>query len=813
MEGSLGVLALLAAVALAVGGLARLLERRIPALVLASFFVLACLPFPSAFVTGRTPLPLDHIPLTHPWLPLGVALPHNPYLNDLVTLMLPWEKAVRLAWKSGELPLRDRWNGCGMALAANGESAAFSPLTLLGLALPIAAAFLLMAASKLGIAMAGMWLWVRELGVSRRAAYFAALSFGLSLTFSHFLFYPQATEFALWPWMVFLAERCRDRRGRLRSFLALTGVFALAVLGGHSQSLALGVLFLAFWILARWTAGDLPDGGRLIGWVAGAGAAAAGLTAFVLIPSLSAIRASNRLVQTQHPHWAPLLSWAPHGPIWTGFVTPFFPRALGDLIHGPVIRGATGAIPEMDLACFGIVAWAAALLIFRPGSARPRAEWALVVVAVCGLGNAVAQWPFAEIFAFFPVIRYTFPLRFYSWVALAGPAIAAFELDRYARDAPARPRTAWVAAAVPLGLAAAAYAVYKLFWLQHEAVGAVAFQRSETKVTLAVLAAAALLLAAVRVRPTLAVGGLALLCAGHLLYQWRPLYGRWPPSLLYPETAMIRFLHSRPEPPFRIGGIENAIFPNMGVFAGVEDVRTFDPVERADYVAFLDATCGYPPADYFKHIRNPDAPVFDFLNVRYMISAPDGRSPGSRWGEVYADKDGNVYENASVLPRAFVPERVRLVAAPPGLREPVADANAAFGPAFGEIVANRDWRARAWVLWNADGEAPGGQAEVTDYVESTNAIGFRARVSGGPAAVVLSVVQDGGWTAHDGEGAKVELRRANGPFLAAVLLPGDHAVRLTYRPPGFTAGLCVAFFVAVGLLLLVVRSRQTRENR
>ena len=51
MAGTLGVIALLVAVAFAIGSLARLLDRRIPALVLASFFVLACLPFPRAFVT------------------------------------------------------------------------------------------------------------------------------------------------------------------------------------------------------------------------------------------------------------------------------------------------------------------------------------------------------------------------------------------------------------------------------------------------------------------------------------------------------------------------------------------------------------------------------------------------------------------------------------------------------------------------------------------------------------------------------------------------------------------------------------------
>jgi uncharacterized membrane protein YfhO len=79
-----------------------------------------------------------------------------------------------------------------------------------------------------------------------------------------------------------------------------------------------------------------------------------------------------------------------------------------------------------------------------------------------------------------------------------------------------------------------------------------------------------------------------------------------------------------------------------------------------------------------------------------------------------------------------------------------------------------------------------------------------------PAAVVLSVVQDGGWSARDADGARLELRRANGPFLAVVLAPGDHLVRLTYRPPGFAAG---AIASAVTLLALATAAAVRAQER
>ncbi len=76
-----------------------------------------------------------------PWDTHPEVRRYNPYLNDVATQFLPWAKAMRSAWAEASAPWRDRWNGCGTPLAADGQSAAFSPLPLL--ALPLPSAFLL----------------------------------------------------------------------------------------------------------------------------------------------------------------------------------------------------------------------------------------------------------------------------------------------------------------------------------------------------------------------------------------------------------------------------------------------------------------------------------------------------------------------------------------------------------------------------------------------------------------------------------------------------------------------------------------------
>ncbi len=617
------------------------------------------------------------------------------------------------------------------------------------------------------------------------------------MSFSQWIFFPHTAVFCLWPWMLFLLERCRDSRGRLRAAAALTAVLAAAALAGHPESLALGVLFCALWVAGRRVTASLPDSGAVVRCGLAAGLAAAGLTAFLVLPTALAIRASNRMVLAAAPHWSSAFSLRPHGAFWRGLATAFFPRSLGDLIHAPQISGMTGAFPEMALGYFGIVGWAAALSVLRPGSPRARASWVLLALVVCGLGTSVALWPFAEIFGAIPVLRHVFPLRFASWVALAGPALAALELDRYARDRAQSPRAAVGAAAPPLALAGVAVLWYLHLRPEYAAQGAADFQKRQLAIAVGLLAAAALLPLVTRARTGACVAGLAALCAGDLLSQWRSNYRLQPASLFYPQTPLVGFLRGQPAP-FRVAGAGAALFPNTNVFAGVEDVRTHDPVERRDYVAFLDATAGYTPGDYFKRLGRLDSPVFDFLNVRYLVAEPGQAAPAPRWHPVYSGTDGTVFENTGVLPRAFVPDEVRFVARTP-TREPLADANAAFGAAFRDVVGNTDWRKTAWVLADRNGGEPGGHAEISNYRETTNAASLDARVGDGGAWIVLSLVQDGGWSARTDEGGALPVSRTNGPFLALRLPAGGHRVALSYRPPGFRLGAGISL-ATLGLL-------------
>src|SRR5438445_13585847 len=110
---------------------------------------------------------------------------------------------------------------------------------------------------------------------------------------------------------------------------------------------------------------------------------------------------------------------------------------------------------------FGIVGWAVALAILRPGSRRRKSEIALLAPLLLGLAIAIGQWPVSEIALRAPVLRMMLALRYFTWVALAGSAIAAFELDRLREDLSARRRGTAAIVAVPIALAAYAFVEFR----------------------------------------------------------------------------------------------------------------------------------------------------------------------------------------------------------------------------------------------------------------------------------------------------------------------------------------------------------------
>jgi hypothetical protein len=413
---------------------------------------------------------------------------------------------------------------------------------------------------------------------------------------------------------------------------------------------------------------------------------------------------------------------------------------------------------------FGAVGAALALLLLLPGATRDRRAVAAAVPLGAALLVGTGTWPLFDAFVAAPVLGLVSPLRPLSWVALMGSAIAGFELDRLARtfaERKGRRLTAAVALAAPAAIALLAVAGFARGGGFARAMGAAPSAASRLAlgnalatacIPLALLAGVLLLW---RSRPRSAAAaalGLAALTGAELLEQGSRLYAWGDSRDVFPATPLTRFLGSQPRP-FRVVGADAALFPNTNVFAGAEDVRVHDAVERRGYVELLDRQAGYPAADYFKRLRDLDAPVLDFLNVRFLITAPGSPAPSSgRWKPAYSGPDGAVFESGTVSPRVFV--------------------------------------------------SPPAAGRISDYGDTSNTITFRSVTNGAGALVVASVVQDGGWSALDERNKAVPGEVANTMFVALRVPPGDHRIRLRYVPPGLAAGAWLSGSAAAALVAL-----------
>jgi hypothetical protein len=189
------------------------------------------------------------------------------------------------------------------------------------------------------------------------------------------------------------------------------------------------------------------------------------------------------------------------------------------------------------------------------------------------------------------------------------------------------------------------------------------------------------------------------------------------------------------------------------------------------------------------------------MNVKYLVATTWNRSAAALGGDperfrlVFSDASVRVFENRTVLPRAF------LVPASSVEIVPGEDAQLA-------RICSPDFDpSRSVVLPEAlrpSSESAGGPAEsarVFDVVANVNEVRLSA-LAGEPCVLVVSQTHYPGWKAYV-DGAPAALLRADYAFDGVALSPGRHTVRLALEPTSLRIGVLItlASLVVVGVLV------------
>lgn len=561
-----------------------------------------------------TMVPVDVLKLLPPWSELRAPgrPPVTKYdvsnlnLHDLPMQVVPWMHQVRESWRAGRVPLWNDAAGAGYPLLANGQSTPFSPFVLVTLPLPLDHAIAAQAALKLLLALTLTFLFCRR-RYSILGSTLAAVAYGFSSWMITWLQFPIAAAAAFLPGVLMAIEDLLEGRRFTLPVLA----FVLTVLSGHPETVFnIGLIAAAYGLwLTRSARGLLR--------VVLACVAAACICAPFLVPFAEAVTRSQR--------FAELRTW--------GEGVPFSDRASAALLlqprffgHLPIERpwGPTtlesicGFAGVLSIACV----IAAAILVIRKRAWRS-VEMLFVLGAIFSLGVVLA-WPgitqlFDAIAGFAPAMRMRLGL---CWSA---SVLIAYVVDQRERLA--------------LLIGALAVALLMLFFLRTTPFPS---HSHSVSALLSLLPSMAVLLALLHRRLIVLAGALTVVELWTTMAHWNPVL-----PLRSLETPLIAKLKTLDRG--RIVGMGGQMYPNVGAFWGVEDIRVHDPMAWDPYVTYLERNAGWNRADYYAKLNDPDAPLLDRLNVRWIVS--DRELPGRPL--VYAGRDGFIYENPTARGRFF----------------------------------------------------------------------------------------------------------------------------------------------------------------
>ena len=258
-----------------------------------------------------------------------------------------------------------------------------------------------------------------------------------------------------------------------------------------------------------------------------------------------------------------------------------------------------------------------------------------------------------------------------------------------------------------------------------------------------------------------------------------------PARAFYPPFPGLEVMRARE--PFRIVGVGAMLPPDLSTLYGLEDIRGFAATtfERL-YETFPLWSVTQPV--WSNRIDRLDSPMLSLMNTRFAIVPPKLALPG--WWIVRANFPAYaIAENTRVLPRAFVPRSVHVVATE---QESLAAVRTIED--FGDqgVVEGH----------HPHGLMPNGPGTADVTVRGSRLL-LHARMNAAGWVFVSNTFWRG-WRARS-DGRDVPLHLADHAFIAFYLPGGEHDVTLAYRPRSFVAGAWISGLTVLLLLAYALR--------
>lgn len=731
---------------------------------------------------GKVPFPAHVATNFPPWESVQGPDRHSPRhaeIGDLVTMVYPWKAFTRQAIAGGTMPLWNPFLLQGTPFQADPYSALFYPPNLVYDFLPTPLAWSLSFLVRTVLAGLLAALLASALGATRTAALMAGVIFAFCGWVTAFQAFPHL-DTSLWLPLVFLSVDRLQRRLE-GSSVALAGLaFALPVLAGQPENAAhvtiVGLLFFLYRLAWPSSLRKAVPTRRLRFSVlfGAAGLLALGLAAVQMLPTLEWI---GQLERGFHMFWGskPLHE-----------IGAFLSRDLG--AHP---NSAGVAIPE-SAAYAGMLTLLVAPLAFLHRNRRDAIFFAALVA--CALQVVYGRGPLYWLSQHTPVLNSIPNGRLLVVADLGLAVLAGLGLSALQEELGAGRtlhRKWWLLPAAGLCVSGVGIALIIVrakaiplegedFWLSR--------LRGPLSSAVFLIAAAALLgLALARrlsgdrfVAVALAFVAMDLVTAS---YRYIPFTS---PEEIFPPAPTFQFLQKEPEP-YRVAAVDMTYGSNFELLYGLESAAGYTvPLRRTKRLLATLGSGGDGASLNSEKIVQSSNRVLDLMNLKYLVattwnrSAQDLASRPDRFRLAFSDANVRIFENRSVLPRAF------LVPASGALSLANEDSQLArlcaaeFDPAREVILAAGSAAPRE--------ERRGAPAtsDVTRIVQRINDVSMRATAAE-PSILVLSQMHYPGWKARI-DGKETPVLRVDYAFIGAALRPGVHDVRFVYSPRSFRIG-------------------------
>lgn len=766
--------------------------RRLSPLIV--FAILACILLWPVLFGGRVLLPGGMLQKMSPWNASAskVGEAHwNALTWDSIAYFYPSRALLGRAVRSGELPLWNPYQMCGMPFLADYQSAVLYPPNLLFAVAPTDRAFGLLAFLHLLAAGSFTFVFLRGLGVGKIGATFGGTAFMLSAFAITWLELPVFLSTAVWlPLALHYSRIAHETRAARYTGLAAIAI-ALSLVGGHPQIAFYCLLAVAlYWVyltIVGWPKTSIP---RSLIFMCMTFAIGLALAAPQLLPSaeLSALSHRGGSTATAEGYAA-----------YSALAMPWQSLAM---LFAPSIFGSGFAQYAEYCGYIGILTLLLIPIAFGLKSRAQRHSWFFGTLGALALLMALGTGVNQVFYFAIPGFSHSgSPARALFLFMFSASILGAVGLDRIVGDSDDEKRGGMVFTLLCGGIVVLASAVAL-------AEGGLVSSWADLTATqmlrsllpailpfigLLVIGLLVLVLTAMGKLSRDVVGALAIcIVAADLL-----AFGMWynptcKRSEVYPKTATTSFLQGKSgsarimplNDDWSLSGFPNAVLPpNSATAYRLYDVQGYDAFYPVRYKALLDAAGGRDscPRENGNMVfaRNPASPVYDLLGVRWIVSLTPVQ--GAR-----KTADGCfVVMNKKAFPRAFLTHMVEYADQKEMLQRIVE------GDQLLQRVALIDANDGGYLdPWQTDQQTAtaivtADRAEIVKYTCNTVTVKVEASRAG---ILVLTDQFYPGWEATV-DGKRANVGRVDYILRGVAVQAGKHTVKFTYTPDSFYRGL------------------------